>query len=76
MNKLLQNWHPLRLLRLALGLAAIIQGFVSKDVFAGAMGIFLLATSIFNVSCCGIKDCSTGSCRVRSKAGQTNALKP
>ena len=68
MGRIFQNWHLLRLLRFALGLAAVVQGVVSKDLFAGVLGLLLLSTAIFNVSCCGGGDCSTGKCDIRTKS--------
>ena len=63
LKKLLTLWHPMRLLRMALSIAAIIQGIVQKDYAIAIMGILFALATIFNIGCCnpGNTHCS-GKC--------------
>lgn len=57
MNRILSNWNIIRGLRLVIGLAALIQGIVQKDMVLGLLGIVLLFTALANVGCCGAASC-------------------
>lgn len=67
MNTLLQNWTLMRGLRLLLGVIVLIQGIVSRDLFMGAMSAFLIATSLFNVGCCGSGGCGINFIKMKNK---------
>lgn len=67
MNRFIEKWPAMRMLRMAVAIAAIIQAFVFEDVLTGVFGLALGLTAWFNVGCCGSGGCSTGSCRVPQK---------
>lgn len=70
MKNYLSNWDVMRFIRLALGVAIMIQGFVMKDwsfVFIG--GAFSLMP-IFNIGCCA------NSCKNKSTIRNKTQPKP
>ena len=48
----------MRGLRLVIGLIALVQSVIQKDVTPGVIAGFLLLTAIANVSCCGSNGCA------------------
>lgn len=57
-NRLLGNWHFLRIFRLAIGILLSIQAFMIPDYLFAAFGIFLSGTALFNIGCCGVGGCA------------------
>lgn len=51
------NWNFIRVLRLAMGIAIIVQAFMAKDVLFGMIGILFTVMPVFNLGCC-----TTGNC--------------
>ena len=51
----------MRMLRLAIGVWAIIAAFQTKEVVLGLMGGLLLITAVMNIGCCGVRDCTAQS---------------
>lgn len=47
----------MRGIRLALGLAILVQAFIQRDVFIGLLAGFLLFTAVANIGCCGANSC-------------------
>lgn len=62
MKKITGNWNFMRVLRLVLGIAIIIQAVIAKDLFFGLAGVLFTSMPIFNIGCC-----SSGSCYVPQK---------
>ena len=58
MKAILNNWSIMRGLRLVLGIAALVQAFIQKDIFLGLLATFLLLTAIANIGCCGSNSCA------------------
>jgi hypothetical protein len=56
---LLKNWNLIRVLRLAIGVWAVIVAFQTKAVVLGLMGGILLVMALMNIGCCGISGCRT-----------------
>ncbi len=52
-KSLFTNWNWVRLLRLVLGLALIVQGMIVRDVIAGLAGFLFSGMAVFNIGCCG-----------------------
>ena len=65
---ILTNWTFLRVLRLLLGLAVIVQAVVLNDVLLGAAGLLFSGMAVFNVGCCGTAGCATPTKRSSSKS--------
>ena len=57
MKAILNNWSIMRGLRLVLGIAALVQAFIQKDILLGLLAAFLLLTAIANIGCCGSNSC-------------------
>ena len=66
MKKIINGWNVMRVIRLALGIAALVQGFLQKENLLVVAGIWILFSALFNVGCCG-----SGGCTI-----QTHAKKP
>jgi len=58
MKAILNNWSIMRGLRLLLGIAALVQAFIQKDIMLGFLAGFLLLTAIANIGCCGANGCA------------------
>ena len=56
---LLTNWHPMRMLRMGIGLWGAIQGVIAKDWAMGLFGAFFLYQGVTNTGCCGTQACFT-----------------
>jgi hypothetical protein len=56
------NWNFMRVLRLGIGIAILIQAILAKDVVFGIAGLLFSAMAVLNIVCCG-----TGGCRVLTK---------
>jgi hypothetical protein len=68
---ILNNWHFMRLLRLALGIFIIVQAFITKDWTLGVLGTLFAAMPLFNIGCCG-----TGACEApQQKAGTSKEIR-
>ena len=57
MKTILHNWHFMRLLRVILAVAILIQSWYAKDSTAAVIGLLLLVMAFLNVGCCGSNDC-------------------
>lgn len=58
MKAILNNWSIMRGLRLILGIAALVQAIIQKDITLGLLAAFLLLTAIANIGCCGANGCA------------------
>jgi hypothetical protein len=56
---LLKNWNLIRVLRLAIGVWAVIAAFQTKVAVLGLMGGILLVMAFMNIGCCGVSGCRT-----------------
>lgn len=66
MKALTSNWHLMRIIRLILALAILIQSWYAKDTTTAILGVVLLATAAFNVGCCGPAGCTTPVTKTKS----------
>ncbi len=58
---ILHNWNLFRLLRLALGIAIIVQGAMGKDILFIIAGALFTLLAIFNAGCCAGGTCYTAA---------------
>lgn len=65
---ILTNWTFLRVLRLLLGLAIIVQALIVSDLLLGTAGLLFSSMAVFNASCCGTAGCATTTKRSSSKS--------
>lgn len=56
---LFTNWNFFRFIRLAIGIAILVQAFIEKDVLFGFAGVVFSTMALFNASCCGAGSCAT-----------------
>lgn len=59
MKKILSNWHFMRIVRVVLAVAILIQSWYAKDSTTAALGILLLTMGVFDIGCCGTGACYT-----------------
>jgi hypothetical protein len=59
MKALLQRWSIMRILRLVLGIAILVQGIITGDSLSVILGVIFSGTAFANIGCC-----ATGSCAV------------
>lgn len=53
------NWHFMRVLRVLLSLAILVQSWYAKDSTTAVIGLMLLVMGLFNIGCCGPAGCYT-----------------
>ena len=70
MKKILSNWHFMRILRVVLAVAILIQSWYAKDSTTAAFGVLLLAMGVFDIGCC-----RAGSCYTPLKKNHTGTQK-
>lgn len=58
MKSILQAWNWMRILRLTLGIALLVQGFIAKDTIAIILGLTLGGMAVANIGCCGNNGCA------------------
>ena len=66
-QRLLTNWHIMRILRLGIGIWLLIAGITMKDWAAGFFSIFFLYQAVTDTGCCGASGCSPGINRTANK---------
>ena len=49
----------MRLLRLAIGVWAVIAAFQTREAVLGLVGVLLLVMAVMNIGCCGVSGCAT-----------------
>lgn len=52
------NWTVMRFLRLAMGIAILVQAVMIKDILFVLGGIIFTAMPVFNIGCCGMAGCA------------------
>ena len=55
---ILNNWTVMRGLRLVIGIIALVQSILQKDITLVVLAGFLLVTVIANVGCCASNGCA------------------
>jgi len=63
MKTILTGWNFMRLIRLVLGVAIVVQGIVAAETISIILGIAFAGMAVANVGCCG-----TGGCAVNKKS--------
>jgi hypothetical protein len=57
MNKILTGWNFMRLLRLCMGVAIVVQGIMVKDPLFALMGGLFVIMPLLNIGCCASSGC-------------------
>ena len=55
---ILSNWNFMRFLRLALGIAIIVQSAIAGNWAMAVVGLLFTAMPVFNIGCCGTAGCA------------------
>lgn len=58
-QRLLTNWHLMRVMRLGLGIMMLVMGVQSKDWAIGLFSVFFLYQAVTGTGCCGAGGCDT-----------------
>ena len=61
MKAILSGWNIMRMIRLVLGIAILVQGIVAKDAVTLVLGLILGGMAVANVGCCGTNGCAIKS---------------
>ena len=56
-QRLLTNWHLMRIVRLGIGIMFLVMGFQGKDWAMGLASIFFLYQAVTDTGCCGTQGC-------------------
>ena len=67
MKAITQGWNFMRILRLILGIAILVQGIVAKDTMAMVLGVVFGGMAVANIGCCG-----AGGCAVKNRSTSNN----
>lgn len=60
MRNTITSWDGMRIFRMAVGVALIIQAIVVQDILIGLAGGLFAFMALTNTGCCGAGACSTG----------------
>lgn len=69
---LFSNWTLVRFLRLAMGIAIIVQAAAAKDALFGIAGFLFTVMALFNTGCCAAGNCYTTGKPVNEKKSTEN----
>ena len=64
---LFTGWNLMRVLRAAMGIAAILFAVKDHDYMLGAAGGLLIIMGVLNIGCCGVGACGIPSNQVAAK---------
>ena len=67
MKEILQRWNFMRLLRLGLGIAILVQGIVAKETITIVLGAIFGGMALANIGCCGTSACAVNSSSSNNK---------
>lgn len=67
-KSILNNWSVMRGLRLVMGLIALVQAVIQKDLTLGVIAGFLLLTAVANIGCCGSRGCAVDYCNWKKES--------
>jgi len=68
---ILSSWNFMRLIRLGMGIAIIIQGVAAKDIMFSVIGLLLTGMAVLNIGCCGAGGCYSS---VEKNSGSTKEI--
>ena len=67
MKAITQGWNFMRILRLILSIAILVQGIVAKDTMTIVLGVVFGGMAVANIGCCG-----AGGCAVKNRTSTNN----
>ena len=70
-KRIIYQWNWMRIVRLAIGLYALIQGLMHSENLMIGIGTFFLIQGIFNFGC---SSCSSRNCNIKPNNNETEKL--
>jgi hypothetical protein len=70
LKSIMINWNFMRLLRLGLGIAIIVQAAYAGDRAMGIIGVLFTALPVFNIGCCGACACVAQPAKENAKTNK------
>ncbi|MBL4593173.1 MAG: hypothetical protein JKX68_05060 [Flavobacteriales bacterium] len=70
-NRIANNWHWMRIVRLGIGGYGLVQGLMYSENLMIGIGAFFLIQGIFNFGC---SSCSTNNCEIKPTKNETQKL--
>lgn len=61
MKGITKGWNVVRLIRLVLGVAILVQGMIANNITSILVGAILGGMTVANVGCCGANGCSVNT---------------
>ncbi len=58
-QRLLTNWHLMRIMRLGIGIMLLVMGIQNKDWAMGLFSVFFLYQAVTDTGCCSSQACYT-----------------
>ena len=58
MKMIFPAWNFMRMLRLLLGTAVMVQGILARDTIAIILGVAFAGMAAANIGCCGARSCA------------------
>ena len=58
MKQVFTHWNLIRLMRLGLGIAVIVQAVIVHEIIMVLAGVLLSGMALFNIGCCGAGTCN------------------
>lgn len=69
-QRLLTNWHLMRIFRLALGIWAAVQAIQTHEYIIGLVALFFLYQAVTDTGCCGSNTCYTPTSKIKPEKGE------
>lgn len=67
MKTILQGWSFMRMLRLVLGIAILVQGIVARDAVTIILGVAFAGMAVANIGCCAAGGCAINTRSANNK---------
>lgn len=73
-QRLLTNWHLMRIMRLAIGVWLLVVGIQTHDWAVGLFSVFFLYQAFTDTGCCGTQGCYTSAAKPMVKKEGTEDI--
>lgn len=67
MKTITKGWNFIRILRLILGTAIMVQGIVARDTVTVILGVAFAGMAVANIGCCGGGGCAVNTRTTNNK---------
>ncbi len=69
MNRFLNNWTLMRVIRLGIGGYGLVDGLQRSEILMIVLGTFFIVQAIFNWGC---SSCASGNCEIKTENTDEN----